>query len=88
MLLYFFTLLLTPQVQKYKDGEESSVSGSDVELLDNKLDSDGEHPRTLSASDDDDDDDAVDFRKKKTPTKSTKKPVDLMNSGQWGDFLK
>ncbi|XP_041986182.1 DNA topoisomerase 2 [Aricia agestis] len=42
------------KVQKYKDGEESE-SGSEVELLDNKLDSDAEAPQALSASDDEDD---------------------------------
>nr|XP_049706693.1 DNA topoisomerase 2-like isoform X2 [Helicoverpa armigera] len=43
------------KVQKYKDGSDDSDSGSEVELLDNKMESDNEAPRALSVSDDDDD---------------------------------
>ncbi|KAH9638562.1 hypothetical protein HF086_000963 [Spodoptera exigua] len=58
------------KVQKYKDGSDDSDSGSEVELLDNKLDSDGEAPRALSVSDDDDDD----FNVKKN---AGKKPAEM-----------
>ncbi|XP_052741685.1 DNA topoisomerase 2 isoform X2 [Bicyclus anynana] len=57
------------KVQKYKDGEESSSDGSDVELHDNKVESDGDAPRAMSASDDDDDD----FVKKN----ANKKPAEM-----------
>ncbi|XP_045766849.1 DNA topoisomerase 2-like isoform X1 [Maniola jurtina] len=43
------------KVQKYKDGSDDTSSDSDVELHDNKIDSEGEAPRAMSASDDDDD---------------------------------
>lgn len=60
------------KVQKYKDGSEESDSGSDMELLDNKLESEGEAPRVLSDSDDEDD-----FNVKKN---ANKKPAE-MDSG-------
>ncbi|KAJ8715927.1 hypothetical protein PYW08_013212 [Mythimna loreyi] len=44
------------KVQKYKDGDDESDSGSEVELLDNKMDSGDEAPaRALSISDEEDD---------------------------------
>ncbi|XP_052758891.1 DNA topoisomerase 2 isoform X2 [Galleria mellonella] len=56
-------------VQKYKDGSDESSSDSDVELLDNKVESDTEAPRALSISDDDD------FNVKKNADK--KKPAEM-----------
>ncbi|XP_028179353.1 DNA topoisomerase 2 isoform X1 [Ostrinia furnacalis] len=42
------------KVQKYKDGDDESESNSDLELHDNKIESDVEAPRVLSDDDDDD----------------------------------
>lgn len=50
-----------------------------MELLDNKIDSDGEAPRALSVSDDDDDD----FNVKKN---AGKKPAE-MDSGLWKQIV-
>nr|XP_026488839.1 DNA topoisomerase 2 [Vanessa tameamea] len=58
------------KVQKYKDGSDDSNSDSEVELLDNKVESDTEAPLAMSISDDDDD-----FNIKKSDAK--KKPADM-----------
>lgn len=60
-------------MQKYKDGSDESDSNSEVELHENKLESDTEAaPRAMSLSDDDDD-----FNVKKH---ADKKPAE-MDSG-------
>ena len=64
----------TFQVQKYKDGSDDSDSNSEVELLENKIESDNEPARAMSLSDDDDD-----FNVKKH---GDKKPAE-MDSGIW-----
>lgn len=56
------------KVEKYKDGEDSSESGSEPELLENKLDSDTEVQRAMSVSDDED------FTVKKN---ANKKPAEM-----------
>ncbi|KPJ15409.1 DNA topoisomerase 2 [Papilio machaon] len=56
------------KVQKYKDGSEESESNEELELHDNKVDSEGERPRALSLSDDDD------FNVKKN---ANKKPAEM-----------
>ncbi|KAI8426016.1 hypothetical protein MSG28_004992 [Choristoneura fumiferana] len=58
------------KVQKYKDGSDDSASDSEPELLDNKVDSEGEAPRALSISDEEDDG----FNVKKPPPK---KPAEM-----------
>ncbi|CAB3247791.1 unnamed protein product [Arctia plantaginis] len=57
------------KVQKYKDSDESSHSGSELELLDNKLESDTEVQPAISLSDEEDD-----FNVKKS---ASKKPAEM-----------